>query len=88
MTTHTVQAPLFGREVTLDHSERAIGYSILLLRIVMGWILFQGGIVKVIDPEWTAVGFLQTAIPEGNPFIATWQNMAASRLIDILVAWG
>ncbi len=54
----------------------------------MGWVLFQGGITKVFDADWTAAGFLANAIPEGNPFINTFAGMAGSSLIDFLVAWG
>jgi thiosulfate dehydrogenase [quinone] large subunit len=56
--------------------------------MVMGWTLFQAGIVKLLDAEWSAAGFLQFAVPEGNPFIGLWQGFAGSPLIDGLVAWG
>lgn len=88
MTQRELRAELFGREVTFEYSERAIAYSIVLLRVVMGWVLFQGGITKVLDPTWTAAGYLQNAVPEGNPFMGFWAGMAGNPLIDALNAWG
>ncbi|MFC6725950.1 phosphoribosylformylglycinamidine synthase subunit PurQ, partial [Halobium palmae] len=81
---------MFGREVRFDYSESWIGYSLFLLRVVMGWVLFQGGITKVLDPEWTAAGFLLNAIPEGNPLMGLWSTLGTDYvgIIDPLNAWG
>jgi thiosulfate dehydrogenase [quinone] large subunit len=89
-TTGSLETELFGRDVRFDYSETWVGYSLFLLRVVMGWILFQGGITKVLDPEWTAAGFLLNAIPEGNPFAGLWTTLANDWiwLIDPLNAWG
>ena len=84
----TVTAQLFGRRIAFEYSETWVAYALLALRVVMGWIFLQSGIEKVLDPEWTAAGFLQHAIPEGNPFIVMWQGFAGSPVIDGLVAWG
>lgn len=62
--------------------------TIVILRILMGWILFQGGIEKVLDPSWSAKGFLLRAIPENNPFPELWPYLAGNTYINILVAWG
>jgi thiosulfate dehydrogenase [quinone] large subunit len=53
-----MDAEIFGRDVSFDYSEGWVAYSILTLRLAMGWVLFQGGIVKILDPSWTAAGFL------------------------------
>nr|WP_187367335.1 DoxX family protein [Haloferax sp. KTX1] len=78
-----------------DYSERWVGYSLFLLRVVMGWTLFQGGVTKLVtyldaDPSnnWTAAGFLANGIPEGNPLMGLWGSMAGSPLIDMLNMWG
>ena len=88
MAQRQLQTELFGQEVKFEYSEKAIGYAIVILRIVMGWTLFQGGITKVLDPNWTAAGFLLHAIPEGNPLTAFFASMAGNAVIDGLVAWG
>ena len=88
MTTYNLKSNLFGRKIETAYSGTTAGYALIGLRIVMGWVLFQGGIVKVLDPEWTAAGFLQFAIPEGNPFTATFAALAGNPAIDFLVMWG
>ena len=87
MATKQMQAELFGQEVKFEYSEKAIAYAIVIMRVVMGWILFQGGITKVLDPGFTAAGFL-THLPEGNPFVGFFASMAGNSAIDGLVAWG
>ncbi len=91
----TLDTELFGRETEFEYSERSIGYAILALRVTMGWILLQGGLTKLItyldgNPEnnWTAAGYLQNAIPAGNPLQGFWGSMAGSPVLDILVMWG
>ncbi|WP_424008351.1 DoxX family protein [Haloferax denitrificans] len=93
--SRTLETELFGRPVRFDYSERWVGYSLFLLRVVMGWTLFQGGVTKLVtyldsDPSnnWTAAGYLANAIPEGNPLMGLWGSMAGSPLIDMLNMWG
>jgi thiosulfate dehydrogenase [quinone] large subunit len=95
MSSRTLDTEIFGNRVQLDYSERWIGYSLFLLRIVMGWTLFQGGVTKLVtyldgdsETNWTATGYLQHAVPEGNPFVGLWSSMAGSPLIDALNMWG
>ncbi|MFC6942390.1 DoxX family protein [Salinirubellus sp. GCM10025818] len=96
MSTDTrMEAELFGRDVTFEYSEAWIGYSMVALRVVMGWVLFQGGITKLVtyldanpDNDWTAAGYLANAIPPGNPFTGAFAAMAGSPLIDALNMWG
>jgi thiosulfate dehydrogenase [quinone] large subunit len=90
-----MEAELFGRDVTFEYSETWIGYSMVGLRVVMGWVLLQGGLTKLVtyldaNPEnnWTAAGYLANAIPQGNPFAGVFTAMAGSPLIDVLNMWG
>jgi thiosulfate dehydrogenase [quinone] large subunit len=94
-TTRKLEAELFGRETDFEYSEHWIGYSIVIMRVVMGWVLFQGGVTKLVtyldaNPEnnWTAAGYLANAIPEGNPFAGAFAAMAGNPLVDVLVMWG
>src|SRR3989344_2380458 len=32
-----------------------------VLRIVIGWLIFYAGITKVLDPAWSAAGYLKSA---------------------------
>ncbi|WP_227133412.1 DoxX family protein [Halorubellus salinus] len=93
--TRQLDAELFGRETNFEYSEHWIGYALVGLRVVMGWVLLQGGLTKLVtyldaNPEnnWTAAGYLANAIPEGNPFMDMFTSMAGSGLVDILVMWG
>ena len=86
--TNAFTGSLFGRRVAFEYSETWVAYAVVAMRVVMGWVLFQGGITKVLNPDWTAAGYLQNAIPEGNPFIGLWSSFAGSPAIDFLVAWG
>ena len=94
-TRQKLQTEMLGREVSFEYSEHWIGYAMVFMRVTMGWVLLQGGLSKLItylnaDPSdnWTAAGFLQFAIPEGNPLMGLWGSFAGSPLIDILVMWG
>ncbi|MDX1664696.1 MAG: DoxX family membrane protein [Candidatus Promineifilaceae bacterium] len=86
--TNVFRGRLFGQAVSFEYSETWVATALVAMRVVMGWILFQGGITKVLNPGWTAAGYLQNAIPEGNPFGAMFANMAGSPMIDFLVMWG
>lgn len=90
MATNELETELFGHEATFNYSARWVGYSLLTLRLVMGWTFFYAGITKVLDPNWTAKGFLMNAIPAGNPFGGVWTTMANDYvgIIDPLNAWG
>ncbi len=88
MTTYKLDNRMFGKTLRTEYNKTAIGYAIVALRVLMGWVMFQGGIVKVLDPEWTAAGYLNFAIPEGNPFVTQFAAMAGNPAIDFLVAWG
>jgi thiosulfate dehydrogenase [quinone] large subunit len=93
--TRRLDAEILGRTTNFEYSEHWIGYAILVLRVVMGWTLFQGGITKLVtyldaNPEnnWTAAGFLANAIPQGNPTRELFISMAGSPIVDILNMWG
>ena len=79
---------LLGRAVAFEYSKGVIAYAILGLRLVMGWVFLQAGLDKVFNSEWTAAGFLEFAIPENNPFKASFADMAGSGLVDFMVQWG
>ncbi len=96
-TTHTaaeahdhghMTTEVFGREVTVNYHESTLGYAILSLRLIMGWVFLQAGIDKLLDPGWTAAGYLQHAIHPNNPLAAWFTGMAGSALVDGLVIWG
>lgn len=89
MSRSEIPVDLFGREETFEYSEEWVGYAVLGLRLVMGWTLFYAGITKVLDPGWSAAGYL-SGINPANPFSPVWSVIAADWLwlVDPLNAWG
>lgn len=61
--------------------------SLFLLRVSMGWLFFYAGITKVLNPEWTAEGYLKAAktFPELFNFFAA---PGALPVVNLLNEWG
>ena len=36
-------------------------FTLILLRLSLGWMMFWAGITKILDPSWSAAGYLTTA---------------------------
>lgn len=61
--------------------------TLFLLRIGTGWMFLYAGITKIIDPTWTAAGYLQNA----KTFTGLFQWLASSANIgwvNFLNEWG
>lgn len=61
--------------------------SVFLLRISMGWLFFYAGITKVLNPEWSAGGYLKGA----KIFIGFHQWLGSPGvlpIVDLLNQWG
>jgi thiosulfate dehydrogenase [quinone] large subunit len=87
MADQNLETEIFGKKVDFDYADHWVGYSLLAMRIGMGWILLQGGLTKLVNPSWTAAGYL-TNVPAGNPFMNYWSLMAGNPIVDQLVIWG
>ncbi len=75
MGTRQLDTELFGRSVEFNYSETWIGYSLLSLRLIMGWTFFLPGIRHLWNPEWSAQGLLLYGIPDGNPLTGLWTTL-------------
>lgn len=84
----SIQGAVAGREFTWTYSPEWVAEALLGLRLVMGWVFLQAGIEKIVDPTWTAAGYLRFAVHENNPFRDAFVDMAGSGLVDGLVIWG
>lgn len=62
-------------------------FIVFLLRLFLGILIFYAGITKVLDPKWSATGFLTGQATYG-PFKEAFLVFANSRLVDFLVMWG
>ena len=61
--------------------------SLVSLRIAMGWLMFYAGIVKILDPEWSAVRYLKNA----KTFAAFYGWLSEPNLlsaVNFLNEWG
>ncbi|MEK7612637.1 MAG: DoxX family membrane protein [Patescibacteria group bacterium] len=67
--------------------ENIITFAAAGLRFVLGWFMFFAGIEKVLDPNWTASGFLAGA-KTFPAFYAWFASPAQSVWVDPLNAWG
>ena len=60
---------------------------LFLTRLSMGWLMFYAGITKVLDPEWTAKGYIESA--KTFPSFYNWllsDNILP--IVDLLNQWG
>lgn len=61
--------------------------GVVLLRISLGWMMFYAGITKVLDPAWSAAGFLENAA-FFQSFFAWFAQPEILPLTNTLNAWG
>jgi len=53
---------------------------LFVLRLVTGWLMFYAGITKILDPNWSAVGYLKGA----RTFAGFYQWLAQPGLIGVV----
>ncbi|WP_254535624.1 DoxX family membrane protein [Halomarina litorea] len=87
MSSKTSSATNFAHEAATNVSSVTTA-AVVALRVVLGWSFFYSGVTKVMDPTWTASGYLQNAVAPTNPFASVWPMLASVPLIDVLVQWG
>ena len=61
--------------------------SLVLLRLGLGWLMFYAGITKVLDPAWSAAGYLKGA----KTFTSFFQSLTDPGIlpfIDFINEWG
>ncbi len=61
--------------------------SLVLLRVSLGWVMFYGGITKIVNPEWSATGYIAGA----KSFVWFYQWLLNSDILPVvnfLNAWG
>jgi len=64
-------------------------WALIILRVLIGWHFLYEGMVKLINPDWSSVGFL---LDSQGLFARTFISMASNpgilNFIDILNTWG
>jgi thiosulfate dehydrogenase [quinone] large subunit len=61
--------------------------TLLLLRLSLGWLFFYSGITKVLNPDWTAAGYLQGAKTFGGLYQWFLQPEVLP-VVNFLNEWG
>jgi thiosulfate dehydrogenase [quinone] large subunit len=63
--------------------------SLVILRVLIGWHFLYEGLTKLINPDWSSVGFL---LDSQGVFSELFESMASNpgllRFIDFLNIWG
>lgn len=69
------------------YEEKFSGVSLLALRLAMGWLMLYAGVTKILNPAWTAKGYLMSAktFPDLYQWLALPQNIS---WVDFLNEWG
>lgn len=63
--------------------------SLVVLRVLIGWQFLYEGLIKLVNPDWSSVGFLLDS--QGifsDFFISLASNPGLLRLVDFLNIWG
>ncbi|PIQ92005.1 MAG: DoxX family protein [Parcubacteria group bacterium CG11_big_fil_rev_8_21_14_0_20_39_22] len=61
--------------------------SIFLLRVSLGWLFFYAGITKVLDPSWSAAGYLNNASTFSS-FFAWFASPDILPITNFINQWG
>ncbi|MCU4718017.1 DoxX family membrane protein [Halapricum hydrolyticum] len=91
MARRTIETDIFGRKTDFEYSERWVGYSLVTLRLVMGWVFFYAGVDKLLAGDWSARGYLMGAANrEGVLLPGLWETLAQDYIgiVDPLNVWG
>jgi len=60
-----------------------------ILRVAIGWHLLYEGLTKLLNPDWTAAGYLQSATgPLAGMFQGMAENVSLLALVNVLNTWG
>ncbi len=63
--------------------------ALLLLRVFIGWHLLFEGLTKLVNPNWSSVGFLKASQgPFSEIFIAIAENKTLLSIADSANEWG
>jgi len=67
--------------------EKTFSHALAVLRIGLGWIFFSAGLSKIIDPAWSAAGYLTHALslPQFFAWFALPGNIG---WVNFLNEWG
>ena len=62
-------------------------FSLVMMRLSLGWLFFYAGVTKIINPNWSAAGYLQGA-KTGVSFYSWLLQPTILPIVDFLNEWG
>jgi len=72
-----------------SRQKRSIFIVLTILRVAIGWHFLYEGLTKLLNPDWTAAGYLESAT---GPLAGAYQALAANdsilMFVNILNTWG
>lgn len=71
----------------MANANTSVNYPLLLMRVALGILFFYAGITKVMDPSWTAAGYLSNAQTFSDLF-AWFASDANIVWVNFLNQWG
>lgn len=77
------------KSVITFHYTNVQAFLLVTLRILLGWYFLYEGISKIVNPDWSSLGYLMDS---KGPFAAVFHSMASSSnvvaVLDWLNMWG
>jgi thiosulfate dehydrogenase [quinone] large subunit len=67
--------------------QKSTAWLVLLLRLSLGWYFFYAGVSKIINPAWSAEGFLKAAKTFHN-FYNFFLDPGVLPYVNLLNKWG
>ena len=61
--------------------------SIIFLQISLGWLMFYAGVTKILNPEWSAEGYLKGA-KTFSSFYTSLTTPSTLPIINFINEWG
>lgn len=68
----------------ISHMNKSLLFA---LRITLGWLFFYAGITKVLNPDWTSAGYLNSALSLHGLY-AWFASPGIIGVVDFLNEWG
>lgn len=89
MSQESVRTDVLGHESSVQYSRTWAGYALVAMRVSIGWVLFDAGVTRLTDPNWS-VEEIFLGVSAANPFADAFAAFghSLSWLLGPLVVWG
>lgn len=89
MSQESVRTDVLGHESSVRYSQTWAGYALVAMRLSLGWVLFDAGVTRITDPNWSAASIF-LGVPPANPFADLFAILGDSLgwLLGPFIVWG